>query len=409
MNPREAAFVALLNSSRGEGYISEFLEQWRQKEKPQSNDFNFAQRIAVGTMQMALTLDYLLLQVGENKKLSLKLKERLLLRLALYQFYFLERVPLYAIANEMIKVAKKYCHETFVRFFNVLLRKLSTCPLALPEGNSSEKLSIQYSYPEFFIKQLIAFYGLDQTKTILTLGNEKPLIMMRERKAKEKTTLLQIASEPFPFYRIEDPSQLVHLAQSDQFYIQNITPAYLLGALKSPSFKPKTILDLCASPGGKLLAAHDLFSHAQLYANDVTPEKIKRLQQNIDKYHLQVSVSCHLGENYPLNKHFDLIILDVPCSNTGVLNKRPEARWRLSEENLQALQSKQMELLSHATNLLNENGEIWYMTCSILPTENEHLVKQACQKLHLKMEKQLLILPNVEGWDGGFACSLKKI
>ena len=82
----------------------------------------------------------------------IKMKEKVLLRMALYQHFFMDRIPLYAIVNESVALAKKFCHESFVRFFNMLLRKISKTQLSLPQGDNVEDLGVHYSYPDFFVE-----------------------------------------------------------------------------------------------------------------------------------------------------------------------------------------------------------------------------------------------------------------
>src|SRR5438105_1560046 len=106
-NPREAAYLALLASSKEEAFISDLLDQWRLAASPSKADFQFARQIAYGTSQMALALDNLAAQMADKGKLSLKSKERLLMRLSLFQYFFLDRIPLYAIASESLKLARK--------------------------------------------------------------------------------------------------------------------------------------------------------------------------------------------------------------------------------------------------------------------------------------------------------------
>jgi 16S rRNA (cytosine967-C5)-methyltransferase len=103
-----------------------------------------------------------------------------------------------------------------------------------------------------------------------------------------------------------------------------------------------------------------------------------------------------------------VIILDVPCSNSGVFNKRPEARWRLTAESLQELKEIQMKLLGHAAELLASGGVVWYLTCSILRDENEGLLSKACEQFGLVVEYSQTVLPNEDGWDGGFGALLRK-
>lgn len=409
MNSREAAFLALLSSLREERFISDYLDEWFLNDKPLPQDYHLAQQIAYGSAQMALALEYLVLQVSPQKKVHLKLKERALLRTALYQIYFLDRVPRYAIVDESMKIAKKYFHRYFVSYLNAVLRKLSETTIKLPQGSDLSSLSIHYSYPASYIANLISTYGKDAVLKILAAGNKPATTMARVRNAVETSQDWKvIIDNPVKIVAIPG-NEVLKVAQSSDYYIQNVTPAYLIAKLAQQlKCIPERVLDMCASPGGKSIAIHDFFPKATLYANDVSPEKTQKLSENFEKYQIHASVSCQEGENLEFEHKFDLIILDVPCSNSGVLNKRPEARWRLNDEHYAQLRKIQSALLAKAVNLLKPEGTIWYMTCSILPQENEELVASACQQLNLEMKSSEKILSNAEGWDGGFACSLKK-
>lgn len=414
-NPREAAYLALLASVRSERYIDETMALWKQLGKPSQSDYHLAERIACGTMQMATALDFLANRLADKKKLSLKLKERILLRLSLYQYYFLERIPLYALANESVTLAKKYCHRTFAEFLNAVLRRLPNEPFSLPSRETIEDFSICYSYPDFFIKQLSAAYGLSQTREILIAGNQAAPIIGRLRANLQDMPqhwlkgIDLIGPTHIRTAVLKDLQLLPEISASPLFYIQNITPAFLIAELaQGCSNTPRKILDLCAAPGGKLLAVHDAFPPADLFANDVTPKKMQKLEENCSKYGLKPHFSCGRGENFSSSDLFDIIIIDAPCSNSGVLNKRPEARWRISQEALNELQETQLRLLAHASAFLSPKGEVWYMTCSILKQENEVVVERACAQHHLHIRYQKSVLPSLDGWDGGFACALRK-
>jgi 16S rRNA (cytosine967-C5)-methyltransferase len=407
-NSREAAYLAVLASLRHEQYVRDFLEQWRKECNPSQSDLSLAQEIANGTVRMALALDCLGEQLTENGRLSLKVKERALLRTAIYQFFYLSRIPLYALTNETMKLAKKYCHPTFCAFLNALLRKLEGSSLALPDH-----FSIRYSYPTFFVDALIEDYGKEQTESILEAGNRPSPTLFRMRSCASDFSELgkgvkELTKGETPFGVVLDSSILPVLTKRTDLYIQNITPNQLIVHLSQHLPKPpQSILDLCAAPGGKLLAAHDLFPHAQLWANDLSPEKTLKLKENCNKYGLNVVLSEGKGEDFNTEQLFDLVILDVPCSNSGVLNKRPEARWRLSQETLTQLKEIQLALIHRATQLLRDDGQIWYLTCSILKEENENIIEEACLRWGLNRQFHETILPNIEGWDGGFGCVLK--
>lgn len=390
---REAAYLAYRSFLEKELFLTDSLNEWERETAPSSQDFHLAQEIAYGTCQKALTLEHYAKQIT-NGRLRLKKKERALLFTALYQYFFLDKVPLYAIANESMQLAKKYTHTSFAGFLNALLRKLEKGTFSLPKENSAEALSISYSYPIYFVKQLLINYPVETAIAIMEAGNRPSQTMARER----SSTLTMI-----PIKTIEE---LQSIKTSKDFYIQNITPALLMTELSKKASHPSAILDLCASPGGKLLLAHDLFPEAKLTANDVNEKKLSTIKENCEKYSLSAELHCGKGEDFPTVKQFDIVILDIPCSNSGVLNKRPEARWRLSQENLKALKKMQLRLLEKATSLLTPTGQIWFMTCSNLKEENEDLIQEFLKEHPFEIVTEKTILPNQEGYDGGYGCSL---
>lgn len=416
MKPRERAYLALLASLRDEGFITNTLENF-QKHAPLSPlDYAFAYEIAAGSARMALALDAIAEKLSDKQKLSLKLKERALLRTAIYQHTFMDKVPLYAIANETMELAKKYCHPTFGKFVNALLRRLEAGTPALPSSDSPHDLAVRLSYPKGFVSSLLHDYGLDAAKAILAAGNLPPHMMVRIRpkcpqEQIESYGIAQVWENRLSVGELRDKLQYRPISSSPYFYIQNATPVALLDALaQKTALTPLSILDLCSSPGGKLLALHDLFPDAHLFANDVSEEKLIKLKANIAKYGLKADIRCGLGEEYTgtdKEQRFNLIVVDAPCSNSGVLNKRPEARWRIDTQSLNELRQTQLKLLTKAYELLQKDGEIWFMTCSILKEENEGVVEALCKTIPLKATWMQTILPNDNGWDGGFACLLK--
>lgn len=409
--PREIAYLALVAAKKDNRFIHEVLDEWRQAAEPSSRDTALAREIAYGTCRMALALDSLAAQCTTTGKLAIKAKERILLQMALYQHFYMERIPLYAIVNETVSIAQEHCHPNFIKFLNATLRKLEHFTPRLPQGDSAEELSIRYSYPVYYVDMLIKAYGQKDACDILETSNKPAKTVVRLR---APNALNGWGSDSYQLVEnsegrsaiINDLGNLSLAASSPHLYIQNATPTALMYTLGEGASKPLSILDLCASPGGKLLLAHDLFPQAKLTANDVSEVKLKRLKENCDKYSLDVTLYNGPGEQFPSDQRFDLIIMDVPCSNSGVLNKRPEARWRIDDSAMNDTVQLQKRLLAHATSLLNKGGEIWYITCSILPAENEDVIKYASEQLALHPRTVKTILPTISGWDGGFACAL---
>lgn len=384
MKPRHAAFFALVSAMQDEGFITDRLEEWSKKDHPEGRDFGLAMEIASGSCRRGLTLDEIAKQLTESGSLKLKPKERALLRTALYQRYFMDRVPLHAIVNETVEIAKKAGMQGKSAFFNALLRKTESFQPQISEKN----WHLSESMPQPLIDAFVAAFGSAQTKMLLKVFNQSFSPMARKRGTLEYITL-------------NNPEEVKSAARSNEWYIQNITPGLLVQSLNDRI--PNSILDLCASPGGKLLLAHDLYPKAELFANDLTEGKIKTLKENLDKYQLKATLTMGKGEEYPDGKLFDLIIIDAPCSNTGVLHKRPEARYRFQPGKFQHMQKA---LIGRAKELLSPHGAIWYLTCSLLPEENRELAQSACHAFDLKLIKDHLELPDETGKDGGYGALL---
>ena len=388
MNGREAAYHALLGAMRDTQRISDSLAVWEQQHHPAAVDFHFAYEVAVGSCRQLLALDYLAHQCSKTK-LSLKRKERALLYTALYQHFYMDAVPLYAITNESVTIAKRCC-RAFAPFLNHYLRRLPSVPPPFPEGNSADAWSIRYSYPRDYIKKLLTNHTLEVAQGILEATNTVAPIMARQR------------TPPFTIKHLKGADAVKAAAADSTLYIQNITPITLMQELAAQSsHTPTTLLDLCASPGGKLLLAHDLFPAARLFANDISAAKIARLNANLTKYGISATTTIQRGEDYRTSIPFDLIIIDAPCSNSGVYHKRPEARWRPD-----ALTELQYTLLTHAYTLLAPKGQIWYLTCSILDEENDAICSRFIAHHPLNITYSKTILPNIDGHDGGYGCCL---
>lgn len=412
-NPREAAYLALLSSAREETFLIDALKLWKDKSSPSVQDYHLAREIAYGTTRMALALDHLAVQLTDKNKLTLKLREKILFRMALYQHFYMDRIPLYAIVDETIKVAKQHTHESFVKFLNACLRKVEDVDPQLPKGETVPELSVRYSYPAYYVQELVQNFGLEKAEEIMDASNRPSPTMFRVRAGASKPNVPNgeidyLAGTRSAVGVIQETSLVPQIASSPDYYIQNVTPSEIMRTLAQELTPPEKILDLCASPGGKLISAHDIFPDAELYANDVSSDKLKPLSDNCAKYGVSATLTSYRGENYPTDQAFDLVILDVPCSNSGVLNKRPEARWRLSQKTVEQLEEIQIQLVKHAFQLIPEGGELWYITCSVLKRENARLIDRICQELPFEVRIQQAILPNADGWDGGFGCALRK-
>lgn len=410
INSRHASFSALLDYEKTGKKIDRSLKEWKKSSIPKDVDYQLAQEISYGIVKRKLTIDYYAKQIENITKL--KLREKIILRMALYQICFMDKIPFYAIVNESVDLAKKVISFKTGAFFNALLRKLE------PENFKpvpSKELDIRYSYPKYFVELLTHQFDVKQAGDILNVMNIAPQIFVKKRNKVNNAKLKKedadvIYEKEFTLYQLKNLKLIETLKNDPDYYFQSLTQAKLIDSLALKVKNPVSIIDLCASPGGKLLAASDLYPNAALYANDVSPTRLEVLKENISKYGLEVKLSCEPAEKLSQKKRFDLVIVDSPCTNSGVLNRRAEARWKITKDHLHGLCRLQKEILRNAVDLMEENGRIWYVTCSILSDENEKIIEEICQKHSLQVDGKLnKILPDESGYDGGFSCVLKKL
>ncbi|MCH1429162.1 MAG: methyltransferase domain-containing protein [Chlamydiales bacterium] len=410
--PREAACIITFLALFEDFYASNLIDLWMSHVKPPALDYKLCKQLCLGTIQRKLTLEFVSKNLASDKKLKLKRIEKTILYLSLFQKLYLEKIPLYAITSEGKKLIRLFASEHFSRFFSACLHKADLSTLSNMKNSSRIKdMSLLYSFPEEFIKQLINKYGETQTQTILLSLNSPAKTHVRYRlKNQALKNYPPIIEKPFWTFEIPEANKPSDFLNKN-FYIQNATTVDLTTSLASHiTLPPAAILDLCAAPGGKSFILHDLFPSSELYMNDIDEHKLSIIKENLKRLEIDAHTTEGLAQDFPIGKLFDLVVLDVPCSNSGVLNKRPEARWRFTDpQNLLSLKQLQQQILQHATQLVSSNGYILFMTCSILEGENEQAVKALLKECsNFKLLEQKTLLPNEQGLDGGFAALIQK-
>ncbi len=401
MKAREAAFFAFVDFEKKKAEL--VLSSWVRSCSPCERDLALAKEIAYGCIKRWASLEHLCKKIPYKR---ITQSEKRLLQTALYQKLYLQKIPEHALVFESVEIAKKHFGKKKADWINALLRKVLRMGIKTPR--KEEGLVVYYSYPSFFLERMHKVYP-KKVEEILQSQNQTYLPCIRFLKEKKPALLKEHPKSAEILYekklvaaRIKEKKWVKPFLKTE--YLQNVTPVFLMETLADSFPPPKTGLDACSSPGGKLLCASLLWEGVFWYANDISKEKLERLRENVEKHSLKVTLLQGALEKKPLEK-VDLVLLDVPCSNSGVLGKKPEARWRLSKSFIQELVKKQKEWIEKACCWVKPEGEIWYMTCSILPEENEDIC-DFLEKKGWRKRKKVLVLPNPKGWDGGFGCAL---
>ena len=197
--------------------------------------------------------------------------------------------------------------------------------------------------------------------------------------------------------------------QQGMFYVQD--PSTLLAVKEMSPERGEAILDMCAAPGGKLtLIAQCVGNEARVIAQDTAADRLRLIEQNCARLGV-TCVKTHLTKDATLDAGlpFDRILLDAPCSNTGVMRRRVDLRWRLTEEEIKRLEQMQLALLRRAALLLKPAGSLVYSTCSLEPEENKTVIESFLQEQPgFVCSRQRQLLPWIDGVDGAYVATLKR-
>jgi 16S rRNA (cytosine967-C5)-methyltransferase len=384
---REVVVDALWKARQGKCTVAEALEDWIRESDPDRVEIRTAYEMALGTARRWIGCEALAQVCSSQGKISLGGREKALLMLAIYQLHYMDR-PDYAVVDSTLQMAKRVSRP----FLNGLLRNYC---------RTRPQIGTMQSYPSRFVEQVRREYPND-AEAILEAMNEVPLTTFRLRADADPANPIWANRrwlQESPWYVGPVTSAMEQISKRSDCSIQNITQIQLVQELASKlPVAPRRILDLCAAPGGKTLLLADTYPEAAIWANDISPKRVERLASNMEKYGIPAQISCHSAAELQTDAPFDLILVDAPCSNSGVLHRRPEARWRLDA--FDSLVATQQQLLQEAKRLLAPGGSIWYMSCSILGCENSPSVEG------LLLRHSLQILPNNRGWDGGYGAWL---
>jgi 16S rRNA (cytosine967-C5)-methyltransferase len=450
---RVLALLALQSSRGGKTFVSEALDQLFQTHKPASADAHLATELALGVSRWRLTLRELLAPFvhGSWQRLQPALADSLLL--AAYQVWMLDRIPDHAAVSESVALAAAWCGRRAAGLANAalrnMLRQLSVDrvpaeelpaddrslwrdePTHLrfnrpvfpdPQARPFEHLSVTTSHPLNLVRHWVDNFGLERACSICQANQCRPPIIVRANPLRCTAEQLQrqLADEGVEVQAHQQPGMLVltgsvSLGRLDAFAAGLFQPQDPTSAQPVLAGRPKageTVLDLCAAPGGKATQAAELMADVGLViACDVSERKLGKLQANAERLGIR-SIRCipvrglrQVGAEAP---RANLVIVDVPCSNTGVLARRPEARYRFTPARLRRLVNQAEDLLRTGERLAKPAGRLVYSTCSIEPEENGRLVEHFCGRhAGWRLAESRLTLPDAGGeptqWhDGGY-------
>jgi len=384
MTSRVYAVKALIKISEQKGDFEQTLNFYQEKSEYFSEIYN----IVSGVTKLKLKLDYFIEKLSDRKKISPPLKN--ILRAGIFELEYTSN-PDYAVINSYVEIAKSY-DKNSSGFVNAVLRSYlrKKSEIELPDKKEfpEKYLSIKYSHPEWLISKWIKDFGEENTEKICEFNNTIPEISLRVNTLKTSRTELEklfsdsgLNFESGKFSKktivIKSKGNIKNISgYKDGLWSVQGEASSLVAEVLNPD-KSHEILDVCASPGGKTTHIAELTNNCgKIFAVDLSEKKISRINENCER----LGISCvqtFVCDAKTIEKDkffaamtFDRILVDVPCSNTGMFYKNPDARWNRTQQDIEKLTKIQYEILTSASKLLKKEGTLVYSTCSIEKEEN---------------------------------------
>lgn len=393
MKARAIAFRALLEIEEG-AYANLILDETLRKAKDISPpDRGLITEIVYGTVKYQARLDWLIDQMVKKAD-KLAKGPRILLRLSFYQILFMDRIPPFAITNEAVKIARRHFHQGVASLINGVLRSYLREPekVLWPDAGKTplEYLEVLYSHPRWMLERWLQRYGWENTVKLCEYNNAPSELWIRvntlkcspselaEKLILEGCTVERSSRVPEGILLKSAPSiSSLPSFQAGLFTIQDESSMLVAHAVNP--YPEMEVLDVCAGPGGKTTHLAQLMENkGKILACDIHEHRIRLIEESAErlgigiiKTWLQDATQLELNkENVRLNRLYNLVLVDAPCSGLGVLRRRPDSRWRKKPEEILELAALQYRILESVYHFLAPGARIVYSTCTLEPEEN---------------------------------------
>lgn len=442
VNAREIVLDMLLEILEGEKYshtvLNHTLKKYQYLEKQERA---FITRLCTGTVKRYITLDYWINQYASLPVQKMKPFIRNLLRLSVYQLQYMDQVPESAVCNEAVKLAKKRGFTKLSGFVNGILRNIARNKEEVQypdrEKEPNRYLEILYSVPGWLVAQLLSQYDFNTVEIMLAASlkekettircNQKKITPLDLKKSLEEEGVTVEDSEYLNYaFKIKDYDYLEKLKafQLGYFAVQDVSSMLVcqVADIRENDF----VVDVCAAPGGKALQAAE--TAGRVSARDLTEYKIKLIEENSNRMgfsNVQTKVWDATRMDTELIGLADVVIADLPCSGLGVLGKKSDIKYKLTQIQQKELIELQRTILNIVQDYVKAGGILIFSTCTVNLDENlgnrdwfiqNHDFEAESLDSYLPVQLQskstakgyLQLLPGVHNTDGFFLCRLRK-
>lgn len=402
-NPRSACIQALQRWEAGGIFADEVLHEALAAHRFNSYDRAFLTETFYGVIRQRTALDFL---IGRLRDSSLDPITRQILRLGFYQIFRM-RIPHHAAVNETVNLAGRARG-----LVNALLRRSIREKAELVQSLEQAPATTRFSHPEFLIKRWEEIFGAEEAIRLCTWNNLPAEIFIRANGLVVTPRELLCAGrgiEPALTHPLMLRVRQIphHWIARGLCYVQD--PSTTMAVELLDPQPGETVLDACAAPGGKATYLAELMKNEGcLIACDSSFTRLERLRENLARMGITIAQTERVDwmqNSGPFPKEsFDRILVDAPCTNTGVIRRRVDVRWRLTPADFEMMPMRQRTILDNVLPLLKTGGSLVYSTCSLEPEENELLAEAIARDYpELELREMRRRQPHRDGVDGAFA------
>lgn len=437
---RVVAVKTLCDIETKNAYSNLKLNYYFKKYDLDGTDRAFATEILYGTIRWKKRIDYLIKKFSKIKIKKMPVWTLCSIRIAIYEIYFLSKVPDFASVNQAVEIVKLK-EEKDVSFVNAILRNILRNKeefYNIKIQNKIQRMSVEYSQQEWFVEKLIKDFGEKTAKIIMEKSNKSPKLNIRVntlRTSRDKLkTLLESQGCNVEDGALKDSLKVKGLSSIEKnnefingdFSIQD--ESSMLACLCLDPKKGDKIIDICSAPGGKSTYMAELMDNSgEIKSFDIHEHKLKIIEEAANRLGITI-IEAKLNDGTQLCNDYinyaNKILVDVPCSGLGIIRKKPEIRWNMKEEDVVSLSKIQKSILENASKYVVENGELVYSTCTITKEENEDIIEEFLSKnnnfelvdisdivpFNIETAKKgyVKLLPGVHDTDGFFIAKLRR-
>ena len=393
VNEREIVldmFLSLKDGKPGHIVLKDTLDNYLYLDKASRG---FITRLYEGSIEKMIYLDFVINNFSKTPVKKLKPVIRILMETAVYQIFFMDRVPVSAAINEAVKLAKKRGLAGLSGFVNGVLRNIARNKenIALPDKDKEyiRYLEVKYSMPKEVTEHFMEEYGNAQAEEILeTFEKKQPIVarvngtrLTREELVKKlteedvKVSTDTVFPESLKILELDSLNFLESFENGD-FVIQDESSQFI-GKIAELPLNAK-VLDLCAAPGGKALLMAEKPEVEKIVACDISKRKTGSIEENINRLGIKkviTMVNDATVFNKKFEEDFDLVICDLPCSGLGVIGRKRDIKYNITKNKIKELAGLQRNILENAKKYVKKGGYLIFSTCTMSKLENEENYK----------------------------------